>query len=110
MKKVKKIKHAPTTGEMIRTMLSVILIVTLLLSSTIVAFADAKNAVEKLADEVFGIVKVVGVLVALAGMIMFGMSFQSHDGAQKVGGALLIAGGALIYFAEDILTTMGISY
>lgn len=110
MKKIKKIKRPLTTRQLFKIMLSVICIAALLMSSTIVAFADAKNAVEKLADQVFAIVKVVGVLVALLGMIMFGMSFQSHDSTQKVGGALLVAGGALIYFAEDILTTMGISY
>ncbi len=109
MNKGKKIKRSDT-NKLIKTMLITVILVTILMATTIVAFADAKDAVGTLADEIFGIVKVVGVVVGLFGIITLGMSISSHDATQRVGGLMLLAGGALVFFAQDLLETMGLTY
>lgn len=109
MKKVRKIKRTDT-NQLIKIMLFILVATVTLMSTTLVAFADAKDAVGALADEVFGIAQVIGVLIAFFGIIVFGMSFSSHDPTQKVGGILLVAGGVLIFFGEDLLAVMGLKY
>ena len=70
------------------------------------AFADneALNAVNKLSDTIFALIKAVGLICAGWGVLQLGMSVQSHDASQ---GVLCILGGLLIYFVKAILTSIG---
>ena len=67
------------------------------------AFADneALNAVNKLSDTIFALIKAVGLICAGWGVL------QSHDASQRTQGVLCILGGLLIYFVKAILTSIG---
>ena len=73
------------------------------------AFADneALNAVNKLSDTIFALIKAVGLICAGWGVLQLGMSVQSHDASQRTQGVLCILGGLLIYFVKAILTSIG---
>ena len=70
------------------------------------AFA-ALNAVNKLSDTIFALIKAVGLICAGWGVLQLGMSVQSHDASQRTQGVLCILGGLLIYFVKAILTSIG---
>ena len=72
------------------------------------AFADneALNAVNKLSDTIFALIKA-GLICAGWGVLQLGMSVQSHDASQRTQGVLCILGGLLIYFVKAILTSIG---
>ena len=81
-----------------------------LLGTTIAAFAivpafaaDPLSAINKLSEFIFSVIKAVGAIVAVCGLVQFGMSVQSHDPSQRTQGILCILGGLVIYFAKDIL-------
>ena len=73
------------------------------------AFADneALNAVNKLSDTIFALIKAVGLICAGWGVLQLGMSVQSHDASQRTQGVLCFLGGLLIYFVKAILTSIG---
>ena len=73
------------------------------------AFADneALNAVNKLSDTIFALIKAVGLICAGWGVLQLGMSVLSHDASQRTQGVLCILGGLLIYFVKAILTSIG---
>ena len=73
------------------------------------AFADneALNAVNKLSDTIFALIKAVGLICTGWGVLQLGMSVQSHDASQRTQGVLCILGGLLIYFVKAILTSIG---
>lgn len=74
-----------------------------------VAFADAKDGIKEVYSLVLDIAQIAGALLALFGLIQLGVSIgQTHDASQRMTGILLIAGGAIIFFAKDILNLMGI--
>ena len=73
------------------------------------AFADneALNAVNKLSDTIFALIKAVGLICTGWGVLQLGMSVQSHDASQRTQGVLCLLGGLLIYFVKAILTSIG---
>ena len=72
------------------------------------AFADneALNAVNKLSDTIFALIKAVGLICAGWGVLELGMSVQSHDASQRTQGVLCILGGRRIYFVKANLTRL----
>jgi len=50
-----------------------------------------------------GIVTAVGGIILLLGLVMFGMSFQSHDPSQRSQGLLFILSGIIIALAPQIV-------
>ena len=52
----------------------------------------------------FGIVKIVGVVATLFGIVQLGLSISNHDPSQRSQGFLFIAGGVVVFFAPDIIT------
>ena len=73
------------------------------------AFADneALNAVNKLSDTIFALIKAVGLICAGWCVLQLGMSVQSHEASQRTQGVLCSLGGRLIYFVKAILTSIG---
>ena len=75
-----------------------VLSVALVLGCSVTAFAanDPIAVVNNLSDFIFGLIRAVG-------LILLGLSFQSHDPSQRSNGFLTLAGGIVITFAKEIL-------
>ncbi len=73
-----------------------------------IAYADGPlESVNKLTDIVFQIVRAVGFIALMLGVVQIGMSFKSHDPSQRVSGFLGLAGGILIFFVKELLNLLG---
>ena len=59
--------------------------------------------VNNLSDFIFGLIRVVGIILLGWGVVQVGLSFQSHDPSQCSQGFLTLAGGVVITFAKEIL-------
>lgn len=70
---------------------------------------DAADALKDLADYIFAIGQVIGVIMAFFGIIQIGQSISTHDPAQRTTGFLVVAGGVIIFFAEDLLDLIGVT-
>ena len=83
----------------------------LIVSPGIAACAfDAKDGVKAIYDYIAEITKVAGAILAIFGIIQISVSIgQTHDASQRMTGLLMTAGGALMFFATDILNLMGIN-
>lgn len=82
------------------------------LAVPVVAYATSGgpvDAVNSLTDLFVTLIKAIGGIAALFGILQFATSFQSHDPSQRTNGILIFVGGLLIYFAEDILSLIGIT-
>ena len=88
-----------------RFYVAVVLTVTLMLCTSITAFAagDPITVVNNLSDFIFGIIRAVGLILLGWGIVQVGLSFQSHDPSQRSNGFLTLAGGIIITFAKEIL-------
>ncbi len=58
---------------------------------------------ENLKSLMFAAVTVVGLLIALFGVVQFGLSFQTHDPSQKSQGLMGLVGGAIVACAPWIV-------
>ena len=69
------------------------------------AFAegDPIGVVNNLSDFIFGLIRAVGLILLGWGIVQVGLSFQSHDPAQRSNGFLTLAGGIVITFTKEIL-------
>ena len=96
--------------NIMKAMVVVIAIALFAVSTSVVAFAGgASEGVKAIYDYIVDITKVAGALLALFGIIQIGVSIaQTHDASQRMTGILLAAGGAMLFFATDILNLMGI--
>ncbi len=99
-------------SKTIRTFALLFAIVLMLLPT--VAFAappaaggDPVAVVTNLSDYIFTLVRTVGILATLWGVVQIGMSFSNHDASQRMQGFLIIAGALLIVFAKEILQLIG---
>lgn len=108
MNNVRKVTDKASVGKV---MFVFILATALLMGTMITAYANGtSDAISNLADYIFEIGQVVGVIMAFFGLVQIGISLsQTHDATQRMAGILLAAGGAVIFFAEDILGVMGIT-
>lgn len=74
------------------------------------AFAsDPITVISNLSSFIFGLIKAVGVILVGWGVVQIGLSIQSHDASQRSQGFLTMAGGVVIFFAQEILTLIGVS-
>ncbi len=83
-----------------------VLAVTMMLALGVTAFAadgDPIEVVNNLSDFIFGLIRVVGLILLGWGIVQVGLSFQSHDPSQRSNGFLTLAGGVIITFAKEIL-------
>ena len=74
-------------------------------SATTVCFAagSIQASINSLNTLITGVVKGVGGICIILGILQFGISVKSHDAAQRSTGLLAIAGGLVIFFAPEIL-------
>lgn len=69
--------------------------------------SDPISILTNLNDLIFSVVRLVGILGALWGVVQLGMSFSAHDPSQRLQGILTLVGGLLIIFAKEILQLIG---
>ena len=76
-----------------------------MLGCSVTAFAanDPIAVVNNLSDFIFGLIRAVGLILLGWGIVLVGLSFQSHDPSQRSNGFLTLAGGIVITFAKEIL-------
>lgn len=92
-----------------------ILVLTLCLvpAMALVAYADDPAApvaaINALTGIIVAIVRALGGIICLWGIVQFGMSWQSHDSSQRTNSVLAFAGGLLIAFSPEILAAIGIT-
>ena len=56
-----------------------------------------------LTDFLFGIVKIVGIVSVLFGIVQVGLSISNHDPSQRAQGFMFLAGGVIVFFAPEII-------
>ncbi len=61
------------------------------------------EVVSNLTNVMFDLTRAAGIIILLWGIVQVGMSIQSHDAGQRSQGFLVLAGGAIICFAKEIL-------
>ena len=71
--------------------------------------ADPITTINNLSTFIFGLIKAVGIILVAWGVVQVGLSIQSHDASQRSQGFLTLAGGIVIFFAQEILTTIGVA-
>lgn len=77
---------------------------------TISAFAsDPITVISNLSSFIFGLIKAVGIILVGWGVVQVGLSIQSHDASQRSQGFLTLAGGIVIFFAQEILELIGVA-
>ena len=89
--------------------LSILALLTLGLSVS--AFAsDPITVISNLSSFIFGLIKAVGIILVGWGVVQVGLSIQSHDASQRSQGFLTLAGGVVVFFAQEILPLIGVAY
>lgn len=78
-------------------------------TATFASANEASEALKDLADYIFAIGQVIGVIIAFFGIIQIGQSIPTHDPAQRATGFLVVAGGVIIFFAENLLDLIGVN-
>lgn len=58
------------------------------------------------ATPITGLVKVIGGILCIYGILQVGMSFSGHDPSQRIQGLMCIAGAIIIFFSPEILTAI----
>lgn len=112
MKNIQKITRTITPKEkkirrIFRSFAMLLLATTMLCTS---AFAsDPITVISNLSSFIFGLIKAVGVILVGWGVVQIGLSIQSHDASQRSQGFLTMAGGVVIFFAQEILTLIGVA-
>lgn len=80
-----------------------IAVLTLFLATPVYAEGDPITVINNLSTFMFGLIRVIGMILLGWGIVQVGMSLQSHDPSQRSNGFLTLAGGLIITFAKEIL-------
>ena len=92
----------------IHRIFSILTLLVALFVSTAFA-ADPISVINNLSSFIFGLIKAVGIILVAWGVVQVGLSIQSHDASQRSQGFLTLAGGVIIFFAQEILTLIGVA-
>lgn len=76
-----------------------------IISNVIPVYAanDPISVVNNLSNFIFGLIKVIGMILTGFGILQFGLALKSHDPSQRSNGILSIAGGIIVTFTKEIL-------
>ena len=100
--------HTQRRVKRIYRIFSTIMLLALVFATN--AFAsDPIAVISNLSSFIFGLIKAVGVILVGWGVVQIGLSIQSHDASSRSQGFLTMAGGVVIFFAQEILTLIGVS-
>ena len=67
---------------------------------------EVDTMLNNLSGLITGIVKVIGGVLCIYGILQVGMSFTSHDPSQRIQGLMCIAGAIIIFFSPEILAAI----
>ena len=67
---------------------------------------EVDTMLTNLHDLISGLVKVIGGILCIYGILQVGMSFSGHDPSQRIQGLMCIAGAIIIFFSPEILTAI----
>ena len=91
--------------------LVLVLMICVLLFSTIALAAEGSTdpigAMNNLVDLLYGVTRIVGVVMILWGIVQLGISMSNHDPSQRVIAFMIITGGIIILFAKEIIGLIG---
>lgn len=74
--------------------------------STCYAAGSIEGSISKLNSLIRSVVKAIGGIATLWGVVQLGISMKGHDAAQRSTAILAIAGGLMIFFAPEILDSI----
>ena len=105
-----KVKKKESTGagryaKYARYALCVALL-TLLLAAPVYAAGSIESSIASLDTLIRSVVKAIGGIATLWGVVQLGISMKGHDAAQRSTALLTIAGGLMIFFAPEILDSI----
>lgn len=78
-------------------------------ANTITGVSEIDNAANGLITLFSGLAKIVGVVMAIWGVISIVNAQNAHDASQRTSGILLALSGVVIFFVTEILAVIGIS-
>ncbi len=81
-------------------------VVTMIICSMTVFAGDpggeAVEAINNVGNIISTVVKAIGAILGVWGMVQVGLSFSQHDASQRAQGFLQVAGGIMIFFAPEL--------
>ncbi len=88
-----------------RLILILIMIVSLFVAQASHVFGanDPLAVINNLSTFIFSIVRAIGMILMLWGIVQIGMALKSHDPSQRASGFMTLAGAVIITFAKEIL-------
>lgn len=103
--------HTIQTQRRVKRIYRIFSMLTLLCTAlSVSAFAsDPITVISNLSSFIFGLIKAVGIILVGWGVVQVGLSIQSHDASQRSQGFLTLAGGIVIFFAQEILNLIGVA-
>lgn len=106
MKEKKKIINKKIVIKCIKRLtLILIMIVSLFVAQASHVFGanDPLAVINNLSTFIFSIVRAIGMILMLWGIVQIGMALKSHDPSQRASGFMTLAGAVIITFAKEIL-------
>lgn len=70
------------------------------------AAGSIESSISKLNTMIRAVVKAIGGIATLWGVVQLGISMKGHDAAQRSTSLLAIGGGLMIFFAPEILDSI----
>ena len=99
-------KKTETTRRVANIYRTIAAVVVTMMFCSITVFAEAGEeavqAINNVGQIVSMVVKAIGAILGVWGMVQVGLSFSQHDASQRAQGFLQIAGGILIFFAPEL--------
>ncbi len=106
MKEKKKIINRNIIVKCIkRLILILVMIIILFVAQATHVFGanDPLTVINNLSTFIFSIVRGIGMILILWGIVQIGMALKSHDPSQRASGFMTLAGAVIITFAKEIL-------
>ena len=73
------------------------------MKNTVFGTDNPLTVINNLSTFIFSIVKAIGMILLLWGIVQIGMALKSHDPAQRASGFMTLGGAVIITFAKEIL-------
>lgn len=112
---MKKLKLNQKSIKKIRRAVAILTTALFILSTCILpAFAadsgtGVENSLRKFVDLFVVVVRIIGFVMGIYGIVEFAKAQTAHEGAGRMNGALWFASGLMVFFAKEILETIGVS-
>lgn len=73
------------------------------IATPVYAADDPIGVINNLSNFIFTLTRAIGTIILIFGVVQIGMSYQSHDPAQRTNGVFTLVGGVIITFAKEII-------